>query len=491
MTAQSTRQPELSFGSAWRYADAPDSTPIEIAHRYGHFIDGEFVEPADGKHIATINPATDEPISDIAAGDESDVDRAVRAARAAQAKWARTKPRERAKYLFRIARRIQERAHELAVLETKDAGTPIRESRDLHIPLAAQHFFYNAGWADKLRYAFAVASPRPVGVCGQIIPAGAPLLMAARKLAPALACGNTCILKPSELSSLVVLRLAEILQEVELPPGVVNIVTGGAKTGEALAAHTGLRAISFTGSTETGKRIARAAAETGARVTLQLSGKSPNIVFADASLDQAIEGAVQGVFFSRGLSCCAGARLLVEEPILGEIVRKLKIRMATIRVGDPLDKNTDVGPLACKQQLDTIKAYLKTACDASAQLHETSASPLPKKGSWCRPTLLTDVHPSDVACREEIPGPVLAVMTFRTPDEAIAQANDTPFGLAAGVWTDKGSKGREIANRLKAGVVWCNTYHKFDAASPVGGCRESGLGREGGIQGLRPYVEFS
>lgn len=489
--------PALEFGAAWDYAPAPERVKVTIAERYGLFINGSFVEPAgEAEFFETINPATEEPLSTIAQAGAADVDAAVRAAREAQPKWAGLKPSERAKFIFRIARRIQERARELAVLETMDGGKPIKESRDIDIPLASAHFFYHAGWADKLAYAFAGRTPTPVGVCGQIIPWNFPLMMAAWKIAPALACGNTCVLKPAETTPLTALRLAEIFQEIELPPGVVNIVTGDGRTGAALVEHPGLDKIAFTGSTSVGKRIARSVAEhkneRGAtkRMTLELGGKSANIIFADASIDQAVEGIISGIYFNQGHVCCAGSRLFVQESVLDEVVAKLRVRLASLRVGDPLDKNTDIGAINSAQQLATIKGYLETGRAEGAQLHEVNGHALPERGYWCRPCFFTGVQPSQTIAREEIFGPVLAVMSFRTPDEAISRANNTPYGLAAGVWTDKGSKIFEIASRLDAGIVWCNTYNKFDPASPFGGFKESGFGREGGVQGLRAYVNL-
>jgi aldehyde dehydrogenase (NAD+) len=429
-------------------------------------------------------------LADIAQGTDSDVDAAVRAAAAAQPKWAALKPAERAKYLFRIARRIQERARELAILESMDGGKPIKESRDVDIPLAAAHFFYHAGWADKLKYAFPGRSPRPIGVCGQIIPWNFPMLMAAWKLAPALACGNTCVLKPAETTPLTALRLAEIIQETGLPPGVVNIVTGDGRTGAALVNHPGVHKIAFTGSTEVGKKIAKATAGTGKRLTLELGGKSPNIIFEDASIDQAVEGIISGIYFNQGHVCCAGSRLYVQESILDEVIAKLRIRLASLRIGDPLDKNTDIGAINSRSQLETITRYLDAGSTEGARLHQVNGHPLPSKGFWCRPCFFTGVQPSHRIAREEIFGPVLAVMSFRTPEEAITRANNTPYGLAAGVWTDKGSKIFEIARQLKAGVVWLNTYNRFDPASPFGGFKESGFGREGGVQGLKAYVDM-
>ena len=474
----------------WDYSSAPEGAKVEIADRYDLFIDGKFIAPKSRKHFATINPATEAVICEVAEAGKADVHAAVAAAKAAQPKWARLRPQERAKYMYRIARRIQERGRELAILETTDGGKPIRESRDVDIPLAAQHFFYHAGWCDKLRYAYPGTGrdPKPVGVCGQIIPWNFPLLMAAWKLAPALACGNTCVLKPAETTSLTALRLAEILEEVELPAGVVNIITGGPESGRALVEHNDVRKIAFTGSTEVGKLLAKMVAPTDKKITLELGGKSPNIIFADASIDQAVEGIISGIYFNQGHVCCAGSRLFVEECAIEEVVAKLTHRMQSLRVGDPLDKNTDIGAINSKAQLSTIHKYIETGRNEGAALHEVNGQPLPRKGFWCRPCFFTGVQASHVVAREEIFGPVLAVMSFRTPAEALERANNTPYGLAAGVWTDKGSKIFEIARRLDAGVVWCNTYNKFDAASPFGGFKESGFGREGGLQGLRAYL---
>jgi aldehyde dehydrogenase (NAD+) len=506
MTHEQTRQRELSqspgtpvpgrqlaesAGTSWNYSAAPETAKIEIADRYGLFINGKFTPPRSRKHFATINPANEQTLSEIAEAGEDDVDAAVQAAKKAFPKWAALDPRERAKYMFRIARRIQERARELAVLETMDGGKPIAESRDVDIPLAAAHFFYHAGWCDKIKYVFPGADPppAPLGVCGQIIPWNFPLLMAAWKLAPALACGNTCVLKPAETTSLTALRLAEILEEIELPPGVVNIITGAGSTGQLMVNHPQVRKIAFTGSTEVGKHIAKACASTDKKLTLELGGKSPNIIFEDASIDQAIEGIIQGIYFNQGHVCCAGSRLFVAESILDEVIAKLTHRMKSLRVGDPLDKNTDIGAINSKAQLATIHKYLDAGRGEGAKLHEVNGAALPGRGFWCRPCFFTDVQPSHTIAREEIFGPVLAVMSFRTPEEALTRANNTPYGLAAGVWTDKGSKMFEIARKLKAGVIWCNTYNRFDPASPFGGFKESGFGREGGVHGLRAYVD--
>ncbi len=481
----------LDFASGiFDYAPAPESVRPEIAGSYGLFIGGTSVDAQGGKRFATTNPATGETISEVAEASAADVDRAVAAARAALPAWSALPGIERGKYLYRIARRLQERAREIAVLETIDGGKPIKESRDVDIPLAAAHFFYHAGWADKLAYAFPGTDPKPVGVCGQIIPWNFPLLMAAWKIAPALACGNTVVLKPAETTPLTALRLAEICDEVGLPAGVVNIVTGAGATGAAIVEHPGVDKIAFTGSTEVGKRIAKAVAGTDKTLTLELGGKSANIIFEDASIDQAVEGIIEGIYFNQGHVCCAGSRLFVQESIADRVTAKLRDRLATLRVGDPLDKNTDVGAINSRAQLDTIERYLRIGRDEGATLHEVNGSALPDAGNWCRPCFFTGVQPSHAIAREEIFGPVLAVMTFRTPAEAIERANNTPYGLAAGVWTDKGSKIFEVASKLDAGVVWLNTYNKFDPTSPFGGFKESGFGREGGRHGLRPYVRL-
>lgn len=486
--ARGSTPADLSIG--WEYDPAPERFAVTIEPKHGLFIDGAFRAAKSRKSFTSINPATEAPLSEIAEAGPKDVDGAVAAARAAFPKWSRTSGVERAKYLFRIARRVQERARELAVLETMDGGKPIRESRDTDLPLVAAHFFHHAGWCDKLAYAFPGRTPRALGVCAQVIPWNFPLMMMAWKLAPALACGNTVVIKPAETTSLTALRFAEILQECEVPPGVVNIITGGPKTGELLVRHPDIDKIAFTGSTDVGKRIAAEAAPRGIPLTLELGGKSPNIIFADAAIDQAVEGIVSAIWFNQGQVCCAGSRVLVEESVLEEVTRRLEHRLASLRVGDPMDKNTDVGAINSPQQLESIKRYLTIGRKEGAELHEVNGSRLPRKGFWCRPAFFTGVQPSHVIAREEIFGPVLAVMSFRTPEEAIARANDTPYGLSAGVWSDKGSKIFAIANRLKAGVVWCNTYNKFDPAAPFGGYRESGFGREGGRQGLRAYVRL-
>ena len=480
-------QPDVA---GWEYSPALESTKVTIEQKNKLFIGGKFVTPKSRSWFATTNPSTGKKLADIACAGKADVNAAVASAKAALPKWSRLPATERAKYLYAIARRIQERAREFAILETMDGGKPIKESRDVDIPLAAQHFFYYAGWADKLEYAFPGAKPSPIGVCAQIIPWNFPLLMAAWKIAPALACGNTSILKPAETTSLTALRLAEIFQEVGLPEGVANIVTGAGDTGRILAEHKSVNKVAFTGSTQVGKLLMRETAGTGKKLTLELGGKSANIIFADAAIDQAVEGIVSGIYFNQGHVCCAGSRLFVEESILDEVVHKLKHRLSSLRVGDPLDKNTDLGAINSKSQLDIVKGYIATGVKEGAQLHETTNQRLPSRGYWCNPCFFTDVQPSHTIAREEIFGPVLCVMTFRTPEEAISRANNSPYGLAAGVWTDKGSKIFEVAKKLDAGIIWCNTYNKFDAASPFGGFKESGYGREGGLQGLRPYVQL-
>ena len=474
----------------WDYAPAPESTKVEIKSQYGLFIDGAFREPRSGRSIETINPATESSLSRISEADATDVNLAVVAARKALKNWRRVPALERAKYLYRIARRIQERARELAVLETMDNGKPIRESRDEDVPQAAAHFFHHAGWCDKLRWACPTSNgsaPEPIGVCGQIIPWNFPLMMAAWKIAPALACGNTVVLKPAETTSLTALRLAEILQEIDLPPGVVNIITGAGETGRELVAHGDVDKIAFTGSTDVGRAIASTVAGTKKRLTLELGGKSPNIIFADAAIDQAVEGIVSSIWANQGQVCCAGSRLLVEESVADEVIEKLRLRMRSLRVGDPLDKNTDVGAINSRAQLDRIESFIKLGVAEGAQRHDVSDVALPSKGFWCKPCFFTEVQPAHTIAREEIFGPVLAVMTFRTPDEAVARANNTMYGLSAGIWTSRGSKAYEVARQIKAGVIWCNTFNQFDPAAPFGGYRESGFGREGGRSGLSAY----
>ena len=478
---------EFDFHSGWTYEPAPESSEhVSIAEQYELFIDGEFSRPTAGRYFPTVNPATELPLSQIAEADESDVDRAVASARRAHKKWSKLPGKERAKYLFRLARMIQERAREFAVIESMDGGKPIRESRDVDIPLVAQHFFYYAGWADKLDYAFPRGA-ESLGVCGQIIPWNFPLLMAAWKLAPALAAGNTVVLKPAETTSLTALKLAELVADCDFPKGVVNIVTGAGKTGAALVNHPDVDKIAFTGSTEVGKIIQRATAGTNKKLTLELGGKAAHIICRDAAIDQAVEGIVNGIFFNQGHVCCAGSRLFVQEAVADEVIAKLKMRMESLIVGDPLDKNTDIGAINSKGQLKTIQEYLKLGKKEGAEMY-TQDIALPKKGYWCAPTLFLETSQSHRIVQEEIFGPVLAVQTFRSLDEVITKANNTPYGLSAGVWTQKGSKIFELTGKLKAGVVWANSYNLFDAASPFGGYKESGFGREGGLPGLAGYL---
>jgi aldehyde dehydrogenase (NAD+) len=477
----------LSFGSKWNYAPAPESVLVKPDAKYDLFIGGEFVAPAGREYFPSINPATEKPIAEVAQAGASDVDAAVRAARAAFEKWSRLAGRERGKYLYRIARIIQERARELAVLESLDGGKPIKESRDFDLPQVAAHFFYYAGWADKLAYAVPGRAPRPVGVCGQIIPWNFPLLMAAWKLAPALACGNTVVLKPAETTSVTAMHLARILQEAELPEGVVNIVTGAGETGRALVEHPDVNKIAFTGSTEVGKLIAKSTAGSGKKLTLELGGKAAHIIFEDAPIDQAVEGIIGGIFFNQGHVCCAGSRLFVQEGVYRTVLRKLRDRIATLRVGDPLDKNTDIGAINSRPQLDKIRTLVDAGVAEGGELMQPRCA-LPERGYWFPPSIISGVTASHRIAQEEIFGPVLSVLTFRTPEEAIERANNTPYGLSAGVWTDKGSKIFKVVSKLRAGVVWANTYNKFDPTSPFGGYKESGFGREGGVQGLWPYL---
>jgi len=476
---------------AWDYAPAPESTDVvSLRDTYGLYLGGRFIEPASGSYFKTINPATEEVLAAVPEASSEDVDAAVTAARGGLEAWTSVGAPTRGKYLFRIARIMQERARELAVLETMNGGKPIRESRDVDIPLACAHFFYYAGWADKLEYAFVGRKPDPVGVCVQIIPWNFPLLMLAWKIAPALAAGNTVVLKPAETTPLTALLFAEICEQAELPAGVVNIVTGGPDTGTALVAHPRIDKVAFTGSTEVGKGIQRALAGTGTRLTLELGGKAANIVFGDAPLDQAIEGVVNGIFFNQGHVCCAGSRLLVQEPVAERLLVKLKRRLETLRLGDPLDKNTDIGAINSRAQLERIKNLVGVGVEEGAELYQADCE-LPERGFWFPPTVFTGVSQSHRIAREEIFGPVLSVMTFRTEAEAVAKANNTPYGLSAGVWTEKGSRILWMADRLRAGVVWANTFNRFDPASPFGGYKESGFGREGGRHGLEPYVRLS
>ncbi|MBS1636404.1 MAG: aldehyde dehydrogenase family protein [Bacteroidetes bacterium] len=475
----------------WDYAPAPESKDhVRLEKQYDLFIGGKFVKPLSKKYFATYNPATGEKLAEVAQANEKDVDLAVKAAKAAYDKvWKKMPGKERAKYIYRIARMIQERARELAVIESMDGGKPIRESRDVDVPLAANHFFYYAGWADKLEYAFPNRTPQSLGVAGQIIPWNFPLLMAAWKIAPALAAGNTVVLKPAETTPLTALKLAEIIRDSGLPDGVVNIITGYGDTGAAIVNHPQVNKVAFTGSTQVGKIIQKAIAGTDKKITLELGGKAANIIFEDAALDQAVEGVVNGIFFNQGHVCCAGSRLFVQESVADTVIRKLKQRMETLIVGDPLDKNTDIGAINSKEQLDKINEYIQIGINEGAEMHQSSCS-IPAKGYFCKPTLFLHTSQSHRIVQEEIFGPVLAVQTFRTIEEVIEKANNIPYGLSAGVWTDKGSKIFNMTTKMRAGVVWANTYNKFDPASPFGGYKESGFGREGGLHGLAAYLKF-
>jgi aldehyde dehydrogenase (NAD+) len=482
---------KLKFDTSWSYDPAPESkSAATIKERYELFIDGKWQPSSNKKYFATINPATEGKLSEVAEATEADVDKAVKAARHAyESVWKKMPAKERGKYVFRIARIIQEKARELAIIESLDGGKPIRESRDFDVPTAANHFFYYAGWADKLEYAFPNRTSEPLGVAGQIIPWNFPLLMAAWKIAPAIATGNTVVLKPAETTPLTALKLAEIIEESDLPPGVVNIITGAGATGAAIVNHPDINKIAFTGSTDVGKIIQRAIAGTDKKATLELGGKAANIIFEDAPIDQAVEGVINGIFFNQGHVCCAGSRLYVQESVAKLVIRKLKDRFESLIVGDPLDKNTDIGAINSRQQLENIHKYLKIGIQEGAEMYESSC-PLPKKGFWCRPTMFTNVAQSSRIAQEEIFGPVLSVLTFRTDDEVIEKANNSPYGLSAGVWTDKGSKIFNITKRMRAGVVWANTFNKFDPSSPFGGYKESGFGREGGLHGLLPYLNL-
>jgi aldehyde dehydrogenase (NAD+) len=476
---------------AWEYAPAPESKDIvRLQDRYRLFIGGEFVEPKSGRWFPTIDPSNETVLAEVAEAGEEDVDVAVTAARSAYVTaWRDLPGSERAKYLYRIARALQERAREFAVLESMNGGKPIKESRDVDLPLAAAHFFYYAGWADKLEYAFPAMKPTPLGVAGQVIPWNFPLLMAAWKLAPAIAAGNTAVLKPAETTPLTALLLGEVIQQAELPPGVVNILTGAGATGASLVGHPDVDKVAFTGSTEVGKQIRRAVAGTSKQLTLELGGKAANIVFEDAPIDQAVEGVVNGIFFNQGHVCCAGSRLLVQEPVFEELLDKLKVRLGTLRVGDPLDKNTDVGAINSRAQLEKIGELVASGVEEGAVMYQPPCD-LPERGFWFAPTLFTGVSQSHRIAREEIFGPVLSILTFRTPEEAVEKANNTPYGLSAGIWTEKGSRILWMAERMRAGVVWANTFNRFDPASPFGGYKESGFGREGGRHGLEPYVHL-
>jgi len=482
----------VSKNKNWEYAPSLESTDhINLKKKYDLFINGKWLKPTSKKYFNTINPNDEKHIAEIAHANQEDVDIAVKSARNAYDNvWSKMPANERGKYIYRIARLMQERAKELAVVESLDAGKPIREARDIDIPLACNHFFYYAGWADKLDYAFPNRTLSPLGVAGQIIPWNFPLLMAAWKIAPALAAGNTVVLKPAETTSLTALKLAEIIAESGLPDGVVNIVTGFGDTGAAIVNHPDINKVAFTGSTGVGKIIQKAIAGTAKKATLELGGKSANIIFDDAPLDQAIEGIVNGIFFNQGHVCCAGSRLFVQENIADKVVRKLKHRMESLVVGNPLDKNTDVGAINSKEQLQIINKYIKIGIEEGAEIHQSKCN-VPKKGFFCPPTIFTNVAQSSVIVQEEIFGPVLTIQTFRTVDEVIQKANNTPYGLAAGVWTDKGSRIFNLTTKLKAGVIWANTYNKFDPSSPFGGYKESGFGREGGMHGLSAYLKLS
>ncbi len=483
---------KLAFNDGWHYAPAPESTDhIRIDEKYDLFIGGEFVAPEEGRYFETINPATEDTLSSVALATETDIDRAVKAARKAyNGPWSKMKASERGKYIFRIARMLQERAREFATIETLDGGKPIRESRDIDIPLAAAHFFYYAGWADKLAYAFPGRNVRAVGVAAQIIPWNFPLLMASWKIAPALACGNTVVLKPAETTPLTAMKLAELIQDAGLPPGVVNIVTGAGETGATMVNHPDVDKIAFTGSTSVGRIIQKSLAGTNKKYTLELGGKAANLIFEDAAIDQAVEGIVNGIFYNQGHVCCAGSRLLVQESVADEVIEKLRERMETLIVGDPMDKNTDIGAINSAEQLETIQSYLKIGQDEGAEMYQSSCD-LPRRGYWCRPTIFTGVSQSNRIVQEEIFGPVLAIQTFRTLEEGLTKANNTPYGLSGGVWTDKGAKIFKVTQGIRAGVIWANTFNKFDPTSPFGGYKESGVGREGGLHGLGAYVKMA
>jgi aldehyde dehydrogenase (NAD+) len=482
------KQDRAPIPAGWEYASAPESREIvTLRERYAHFVGGEWLEPKET--YTTIDPASEEPLAEVGQATDKEVGVAVEAAREAfQNGWSSLAGSERAKYLYRVARILQERSREFAVLESLNGGKPIRESRDVDLPLSAAHFFYYAGWADKLEYAFPNRKPKPLGVAGQIIPWNFPLLMLAWKVAPALAAGNTVVLKPAETTPLTALLFCDVLRQAELPPGVVNIVTGDGRAGAALV-KSDVDKVAFTGSTEVGKAIQRELSGTGKKLTLELGGKAANVIFDDAALDQAVEGIVNGIYFNQGHVCCAGSRLLVQESIYEATIDKLKRRLATLRVGDPLDKNTDVGAINSAQQLDKIKELVASGEEEGAEIYQPPCR-LPEKGYWFVPTVFTNVAQSYRIAQEEIFGPVLSVLTFRTPDEAVEKANNTPYGLSAGVWTEKGSRILSMAQRLRAGVIWANTYNRFDPTSPFGGYRESGFGREGGLHGLEPYMDF-
>jgi len=488
VTELDRKQDRAPIPAGWEYATAPESREIvTLRERYGHFVGGEWLEPKET--YTTIDPSSEEPLAEVGQATDEEVQLAVAAAREAYDNgWSALAGSERAKYLFRIARILQERSREFAVLESLNGGKPIRESRDVDVPLAAAHFFYYAGWADKLEYAFPNRTPKPLGVAGQVIPWNFPLLMLAWKVAPALAAGNTVVLKPAETTPLSALLFCDVLRQAELPPGVVNILTGDGRVGAAIV-KSEVDKIAFTGSTEVGKAIQRELAGTAKKLTLELGGKAANVIFDDAALDQAVEGIVNGIYFNQGHVCCAGSRLLVQESVYDDVIEKLKRRLTTLRVGDPLDKNTDVGAINSRQQLEKIEELVESGKEEGAAIYQPPCR-LPEKGYWFVPTVFTDVAQSYRIAQEEIFGPVLSVLTFRTPDEAVEKANNTPYGLSAGVWTEKGSRILSMAQRLRAGVIWANTYNRFDPSSPFGGYKESGFGREGGLHGLEPYLSF-
>jgi len=480
---------ELLFGDLWEYDPAPESAPVRIEKRHSLFINGKFVPPKSKKFFPSISPRDESILTEIADGNVTDVNAAYSAAKSAFPTWSALPGAERGKFLFRIARLLQDRAREFAVAETLDGGKPIRESRDFDVPMAAAHFFYHAGWADKLAYLAPGRTPVPLGVVGQVIPWNFPLLMLAWKVAPALAAGNTVVIKPAETTSITAMMFATLLRDAELPPGVVNIVTGGRETGAAVVTHPAAAKIAFTGSTAVGKWIQHALAGSGKKLTLELGGKAANIIFEDAPIDQAVEGVINGIFFNQGHVCCAGSRLLVQESVANAVIKKLEIRMRSLRTGDPLDKNTDIGAINSLQQLEKIQSLVQAGIDEGARIHQPACA-LPKRGWYFPPTLFSGVTMSQRIAREEIFGPVLSILTFRTPEEAVEKANNTAYGLSAGVWTDKGSRILKMAAEIKAGVVWANTYNKFDPTSPFGGYKESGFGREGGGHGMLEYLKF-
>ncbi|MDP3354028.1 MAG: aldehyde dehydrogenase family protein [Flavobacteriaceae bacterium] len=486
-----TKKHTIDFSSDWNLDPAPESTAtIKLKEKYDLYINGKFVAPKSGVYFDTINPATEEVLCQVARANADDIDFAVKSARKAyNTTWSKLSGKERGKYMYRIARIIQERAREFAIVESLDGGKPIRESRDIDIPLAAAHFFYYAGWADKLEYAFPNRKPSPIGVAGQIIPWNFPLLMASWKIAPAIAAGNTVVIKSSKSTPLTLHLLAEVIHEAGLPAGVVNIISGNGETGSFIVEHPDVDKIAFTGSTEVGKIIMRSITGTHKKASMELGGKAANIIFEDAPLDQAVEGIINGIFFNQGHVCCAGSRLYVQESVFDKVLQKLKDRLQSLKIGDPLDKNTDIGAINSKDQLKDINKYIEIGLQEGAHIYQPDCV-LPSKGFWCKPTLFTNVSQSNRITQEEIFGPVLAIQTFRTIDEVIEKANNSPYGLSAGVWTDKGSKIFNMTTKLKAGVVWANTFNKFDPASPFGGYKESGFGREGGVHGLGEYLKF-